>query len=121
MSNLGDGLRDVFMAGVGALAIGAEKSKELVDTLIEKGALTVDQGKEINSELKNKAHDTLSSVRDDVIQNQLDRMTKEERDAFAAKVAEMAAASNAKDAAKASEDAEVEVIEETTEDTGASA
>ena len=116
MSNLGDGLRDVFMAGVGAMAMGAEKSKELVDSLIEKGALTVDQGKEINSQLKNKAHDTLSTIRDDVLENQLAHMTKEQRDEFAAKVAEMAAAANEKDAMQASQDTEVDVIEETVEE-----
>ena len=31
-----DGFKDIFLAGVGALAITGEKAKEVVDTLIEK-------------------------------------------------------------------------------------
>ena len=43
-----DGFKDIFLAGVGALAITGEKAKEVVDTLIEKGSITVEQGKDIN-------------------------------------------------------------------------
>lgn len=31
------GFRDIFLAGVGAMAITGEKAKEVLDTLIEKG------------------------------------------------------------------------------------
>ena len=31
MATIGDGFKDIFLAGIGAMAIGAEKSKELVD------------------------------------------------------------------------------------------
>ena len=34
---LGDGLRKVLLAGIGALATGYEKSSELVDELVKKG------------------------------------------------------------------------------------
>lgn len=40
-----DELRKVLMAGVGAVAVTAEKAKEIADGLIEKGELTVEQGK----------------------------------------------------------------------------
>ena len=43
--NFGDGLRKVFLAGVGALATTVEKSQEIVDDLVKKGELTVEQGK----------------------------------------------------------------------------
>ena len=52
MSNLSDDLKKVFLFGVGAIAKTSEKSKELIDELIEKGALTVEQGKNLNEELK---------------------------------------------------------------------
>ena len=42
---LGDGLRKVLLAGIGALATGYEKSSELVDELVKKGEITVEQGK----------------------------------------------------------------------------
>ena len=35
--DLGDGLRKVLLAGIGALATGYEKSSELVDELVKKG------------------------------------------------------------------------------------
>ena len=52
--NFGDGLRKVFLAGVGALATTVEKSQEIVDDLVKKGELTVEQGKALNAELKHK-------------------------------------------------------------------
>ncbi|WEV72578.1 hypothetical protein [Bifidobacterium sp. ESL0790] len=52
---LGDGLRKVFLAGVGALATTVEKGQEIVDDLVKKGELTVEQGKSLNSELKRRA------------------------------------------------------------------
>lgn len=52
--DLGDGLRKVFLAGVGALATTMEKSQEIVDDLVKKGELTVEQGKALNTELKRK-------------------------------------------------------------------
>lgn len=52
---LGDGLRKVLLAGIGALATGYEKSSELVDELVKKGEITVEQGKALNTELKRKA------------------------------------------------------------------
>lgn len=52
---LGDGLRKVFLAGVGALATTVEKGQEIVDDLVKKGELTVEQGKSLNTELKRRA------------------------------------------------------------------
>lgn len=45
-------LSKVVLAGVGALGMTAEKSKELFDQLVQKGELTVEQAKSINEELK---------------------------------------------------------------------
>ena len=56
--NFGEGLHKVFLAGVGALATTAEKSQEIVDDLVRKGELTVEQGKALNTELKRKAAET---------------------------------------------------------------
>ena len=55
---LGDGLRKVLLAGIGALATGYEKSSELVDELVKKGEITVEQGKALNTELKRKVSET---------------------------------------------------------------
>ncbi|WP_241159512.1 hypothetical protein [Adlercreutzia sp. ZJ176] len=100
MSSITDGFRDAFLAGVGAVAMGAEKSKELVEQLIAKGEITVDQGRQLNEELKHQAVTVTATLREESIAAQLSAMTAQEREAFAAKVAEMAAAANAKDALK---------------------
>lgn len=99
MANLSDGFKDIFLAGIGAMAITGEKTKELVDQLISKGELTVEQGKQINTELKHKAEDVAQTVRYDVLEARMAAMSPEERAAFAAKAAEIAEQANAKAAA----------------------
>ncbi len=59
MSNLSDDLKKAFLFGVGAIAKTSEKSKELIDELIEKGALTVEQGKTLNEELKHNLQEKI--------------------------------------------------------------
>ncbi|KFI65292.1 cytosolic protein [Bifidobacterium cuniculi] len=64
MPDFGEGLRKVFLAGVGALATTAEKGQELVNKLVERGELTVDQGKKLNSELAHKAGTAKDSIKE---------------------------------------------------------
>lgn len=52
MLNLNNDLKKIILAGIGAVATTAEKSKNVVDALVEKGELTVEQGKVLNEELK---------------------------------------------------------------------
>ena len=96
MSELGNGLTRIFLAGVGALAVTAEKSKEAVDELVKKGELTVEQGKVLNEELK---RDAAAKVKEAVanlqppesvekIMSRVDHMTPEERAALKAKLEE---------------------------------
>ena len=44
MDSLGDSLKKVLLAGIGAVATTAEKSKDVLDDLVKKGELTVEQG-----------------------------------------------------------------------------
>lgn len=60
MSNLSDDLKKVFLFGVGAIAKTNEKAKAVIDELIEKGALTLEQGKAINEELKHNLQEKLA-------------------------------------------------------------
>lgn len=118
MSNIGDGFKNIFLAGIGAMAYTGEKGKEIIDQLVEKGEITLDQGKELNEELKRKAGETTANMREAALEARMKVMSPEERDAFVAKVAEFAAAQNAADAEKAAEEAaeeapvEAEVIAE---------
>ncbi len=90
MSGIADGFKEIFLAGVGAMAIGAEKSKELVDQLIAKGEITVEQGKELNAELVHRAKEATVDLRDDAVAAFMATMTQEERTAFAARVTKLA-------------------------------
>ena len=84
-----DGLRKMFLAGVGAVATGAEKTQEVVSELVQKGELTVEQGKTLNQELTRKAKEVVESTSDGALRTRLKAMTPEQRAAYAAKVAQM--------------------------------
>lgn len=60
--DLSEEMKKVFLAGVGAVAVTAEKSKELLDQLVAKGELSVEQGKVLNEELKRKAKDGIQKA-----------------------------------------------------------
>lgn len=107
--DLGEGVRTVFLAGVGALATGAEKSQKIIEDLVKKGELTVEQGKELNEELGRKAAKAASDRQDSFLRMRLENMTPEERAAYAKKVAEISADIE-KEATTV--EAEVEVVED---------
>lgn len=50
-----DCMKKVFLAGVGAAASAAESVSDIVGRLVEKGEITVEQGKVLNEELKRDA------------------------------------------------------------------
>ena len=58
---LGDGLKKLLLAGVGTVAVTAEKSKEILDELVKKCELTVEQGKVLNQELKHNIKETIKT------------------------------------------------------------
>jgi len=53
-----DGLRTLLLAGVGAAALTVDKSQEILKDLVDRGELTVEQGKTLNQELKHKMRET---------------------------------------------------------------
>ena len=60
-----EGIRKIFLAGVGAVATTGEAAmKTIADcesfSLVEKGELTVEQGKALNEELKKSAKDKMN-------------------------------------------------------------
>ena len=63
MERLTDGLKKILLAGIGTVAVTAEKSKDVLDELVKKGELTVEQGKVLNEELK---HNIKKTVKDSV-------------------------------------------------------
>ena len=118
--DLGDGLRKVFLAGVGAIATGAEKSQQIIEELVQKGELTVEQGKSLNEELSRKAAKAASDTEDSILRARLQNMNAEERAKYAQKVADIASELDAKattvesevEDAAAEDEAEAEDTEE---------
>lgn len=91
--SISDDLKKILLAGIGAAAITVEKSKEVVDSLIKKGELTVEQGKVINEELKRKVTENFrkntSGEEVEDLFKKLDTMSKEEIGVLKAKLIEM--------------------------------
>ena len=85
------GLNQAFLATVGAVAITAEKSQQAVEDLVKKGELTVQQGKSLNQELSRKAKEAAQETTDGALRAFLEALSDEDRAAYAAKVAQMAA------------------------------
>ena len=59
---LGDGIKKLVLMGIGAAALTAEKSQQIVDELVKKGEITVEQGKELNQELKRNVRKSFDDV-----------------------------------------------------------
>ena len=101
--NLNDDLKKILLMGIGAVATTAEKSKEMVDSLVEKGELTVEQGKVLNEELKrnlinakenfnrDKQNNDINndSNMKDYIFNNIDKLQKDELAILKAKIMKM--------------------------------
>ena len=100
MLNFGEDLKKLFLLGVGAVATTAEKSKEIIDELVKKGELTVEQGKALNDEIKRTIKEKTKSASaensDTNIVNKLDNMNDEEIQAIKAKLAEIENRKNSK-------------------------
>lgn len=89
-NGFGEFVRKVLLAGVGAVATGAEMSSQIIDELVKKGELTIEQGKALNEELSRKAAKAASETQDSILRARLECMTPEERAAYAQKVADFA-------------------------------
>jgi len=96
MSAIGEDLKKIMLLGIGAAAAAAEKcadAKDIVDQLVKKGELTVEQGKVLNEELKHTVKDKVNHVceskKEEHLQAALTKMSAEERAALKAKLEEM--------------------------------
>ena len=86
---LGEGIKKILLAGIGTAAVTAEKSKEVLDELVKKGELTVEQGKVLNQELKHNIKEsvkknvnvTLKPSNPDELKEVLGKMTPDQQDA----------------------------------------
>lgn len=81
-------MKKILLAGIGAAATTAEKSKEILDDLVKKGELTVEQGKVLNEELKHNVKQTFQKDEQDPA-DVLKGMTLEQIEALKAAIADM--------------------------------
>ncbi len=63
MDQLGESIRKLILAGIGAAAVTREKGESVLRDLVKKGELTVEQGKVLNEELKRNVKE---AIRDNV-------------------------------------------------------
>lgn len=90
MNTFSEDLKKVILAGVGAVAVTAEKSKDVIDQLVKKGELTVEQGKVLNEELKRDIKEKLRTPANaEEISRDLEKVSKEELQALKAKIEEL--------------------------------
>ena len=87
-TKLGEGVKKFFLAGIGAVATTAEKSQEILEELVEKGELTVEQGKTLNEELKHKIKGEFAKTPEEKASNIVDGLSDEELEALKAKLAD---------------------------------
>ncbi|WP_288623084.1 phasin family protein [uncultured Streptococcus sp.] len=75
-----DELKKVLLAGIGLTSMTLEKADAFVKELVEKGRLTVEEGKELQSELKRKGEDEAKELLDqlDVKMKTVKYATKED-------------------------------------------
>ena len=84
---LGDGLKKLVLMGIGAAAITAEKSQQIVDDLVKRGEITVEQGKELNQELKRNVKKSFDEMSASVEEKEAE--IEKEADSLEKKVSEM--------------------------------
>lgn len=123
---LGEGIKKILLAGIGTAAVTAEKSKEVLDELVKKGELTVEQGKVLNQELKHNIKEsvkknvnvTLKPSNPDELKDVLSKMTPDQLAALKEQISKMQAKDvDAEETAEEEEEAEeVEEAKEEYED-----
>ena len=110
MDAISEGLRKLILAGIGAVAATKEKSEVILDELVKKGELTVEQGKVLNEELK---HNVEKKIKDSVTVQVVPTTGDELMRCIEDLTPDQLAALKAKlDALKPEEAAQPEVVEE---------
>lgn len=120
MEKLGESLKKLLLIGIGTAAVTAEKSKEVLDDLVKKGELTVEQGKVLNKELKHNIKETLKdnvnvSVKastPEELQTLLEKMTPEQIEQRNSRLCNMEQTAEEKTETVESEEAPAEATED---------
>ena len=71
--------KNIFLAGVGAAALTYEKATEVISQLVERGKLTLEEGRELSEELRD-VKSTANGAKESMLEkvNNIKPLTKEE-------------------------------------------
>lgn len=87
--DLGSDAKKIFLAGLGAVSSAADKGEEIVNKLVSKGEITVEEGRQLNSALAHKVQTGAENLRGGVLLKYMKSMTVEQRKEFVKKVVEI--------------------------------
>ena len=109
LSSLNEDLKKIFLAGLGAAAISAEKSKQIVDELVKRGELTLEQGKILNEELRRNIKEKMAEKEEKKadapmnfagVEKEIGRMNLQQLEELRGKIAEAEASAAPEDDAE---------------------
>lgn len=73
-------LKKIFLAGVGLTSTSMEKAEKLIEEMVEKGRVTVKEGKEMQEELTRKVTDSRPVRKGEI--NEMGYASKQEMEAL---------------------------------------
>lgn len=109
LSPLNEDLKKIFLAGLGAAAFSAEKSKQVVDELVKRGELTLEQGKILNEELRRNIKEKMAEKEEEKtdapmnfagVEKEIGRMNLQQLEELRGKIAAAEAAAAPEDDAE---------------------
>ena len=114
-NKFGEGIKKILLAGVGAVAITAEKGQEIIAELVKKGEITMEQGKDLNKDFQRSFKESMDKrgINLDELGQKFSKMSEEE----IAKVKEQIAAAEKviREKMTKAEEISQEIVEEVTE------
>lgn len=116
MDKIGEGLKKFLLVGIGAAAVTVEKSQQVIDELVKKGEITVEQGKELNKELQHNVKKSFEArkANTEAMEEKIAKMGADEIEALKKMIKKAeAAADKIKDAAEEAIDEAINGDEET--------
>lgn len=60
-------LKKILLAGIGSIAYTYEKSSKVIEDLVQKGKLSIEEGKELSSELKKNIKNSSDEISEKVM------------------------------------------------------
>lgn len=79
IDKLSDDMKKLFLLGIGAAALTAEKVRDMVDHLVEKGELSIEQGKVLNEELKHHIQTRVDEAKNERAAQRMEQLSSQVR------------------------------------------